>query len=62
MTEEEKEATEEQGKIINRMAKYIATLDIDEDICSKTGKSNCDLMALGECEKCIIEYFEKKEG
>lgn len=48
-----------QSDTINKMAQYIATLDIEEDICVKVGKENgCDQMAYGECEECIIKYFE----
>ena len=50
------------NKMINKMAVYIATLDIDEDICSKTQNKHCDKMSLGECEACIKQYFEKKVG
>ena len=47
--------------VINEMAKYIAGLDIEEDICVKTGRlGECDSMAYGECENCIKEYFKKK--
>lgn len=47
-------------KIIDEMAGYIATLDIDEDICSKTQNEHCDKMSLGECESCIKKHFTKK--
>ena len=53
------EESEKKDKIIDEMATYIATLDIEEDICVKVGKENgCDKMAYGECEECIIKYFE----
>lgn len=42
------------------MASYIAELDIDEDICRKMGKTDCDKTDFGVCENCIIEYFEKE--
>ena len=48
------------NKIINETVKYIATLDIDEDICSKTQNKHCDKMSFGECENCIKQYFEEK--
>lgn len=50
-------------QIIDLMAEYIATLDIEEDICIKTGKNlnECDSMAIGECEECIKQYFERKK-
>ena len=52
---------EKQDKIIDEMAKYIAGLEIEEDICVKTGRlDECDSMAYGECENCIKEYFKKK--
>lgn len=51
---------EKKDKQIDLMASYIASLDIEEDICVKTGRLNeCDSMALGECENCIKQYFAK---
>ena len=50
----------EKDKQIDLMAEYIASLDIEEDICSKIGKENCDKMSFGECEECIKQYFEQK--
>lgn len=47
-----------QSNTINKMAVYIATLDIEEDICEKTKNEHCDKMNFGECEDCIIKYFE----
>ena len=46
-------------KQINLMAEYIATLDIEEDICKNIKNDNCDKMNFGECEYCIKQYFEK---
>ena len=54
------EERKKQSKIIDEMAGYIATLDIDEDICSKTQNEHCDKMSLGECESCIKKHFTKK--
>ncbi len=51
---------EKKDKIIDEMAGYIATLDIEEDICSKTENEHCDKMNFGECEDCIKQYFESK--
>lgn len=53
-------AIENKEKIIDEMAGYIATLDIEEDICSKTENEHCDKMNFGECEDCIKEYFKNK--
>lgn len=47
-------------KQINLMAEYIATLDIEEDICKNIKNDNCDKMNFGECEYCIKQYFERK--
>ncbi|MGN1327650.1 MAG: hypothetical protein ACI4VQ_06235 [Clostridia bacterium] len=49
-----------QSNTINKMAQYISTLDIEEDICVniEKNKTECDQMAYGECEECIIKYFE----
>ena len=49
-----------KDKQIDFMSEYIASLDIEEDICSKIGKENCDKMSFGECEDCIKQYFERK--
>lgn len=41
------------------MASFIASQDIEYDICEKTGNlDTCDSMAYGECENCIINYFK----
>lgn len=49
-----------KDKMIDEMATYIATLDIEEDICEKTKNEHCDQMNFGECEDCIKQYFERK--
>lgn len=54
------EENEKKDKIIDEMATYIATLDIEEDICEKTKNEHCDKMNFGECEDCIKQYFERK--
>ena len=51
---------EKKDKIIDEMVTYIATLDIEEDICEKTKNEHCDKMSFGECEDCIKQYFERK--
>ncbi len=51
---------EKKNEIIDEMAGYIATLDIEEDICSKTKNEHCDKMNFGECEDCIKQYFKEK--
>lgn len=49
--------TEEE--LIHKMASFIASQDIEYDICEKTGRlGSCDSMAYGECENCIINYFK----
>ena len=58
--DEYSETIEKKDKIIDEMAGYIATLDIEEDICSKTENEHCDKMNFGECEDCIKQYFESK--
>lgn len=52
---------EKKDKIIDEMATYIATLDIEEDICEKTKNEHCDKMNFGECEDCIKQYFIRGE-
>lgn len=54
------EENKQKDKIIDKMADYIATLDIEEDICSKTKNEHCDKMNFGECEDCIKQYFKNK--
>ena len=51
-----------QEKQIDLMVEFIAILDIEEDICVKTGKdlNKCDCMTLGKCENCIKQYFKSK--
>jgi len=46
-----------QEKMIELMSKHIRADDIDEDICQYQGICN-----EYECEECIKQYFEKKEG
>ena len=47
----------QKDKQIDLMAEYIATLDIEEDMCANIENDNCDKMAFGECEDCIKQYF-----
>lgn len=57
MSELEKELTE----IIQKMAEYIDTLDIDEDICKKQKvcyKEDYPNSYL-DCKECIIDYFKE---
>lgn len=52
---------EELKNTMYKMASFIASQDIECDICEKTGKlDTCDSMAYGECENCIIKYFKDK--
>lgn len=52
---------EEKEQIINAMSKYIAKLDIDEDICKKMGIfKDCEIKDVENCKKCIIKYFKNK--
>ena len=46
---------------IDLMAEYIATLDIDEDICmnNKINSEWCN-EDYTNCKKCIKQYFERK--
>lgn len=43
----------EKEKIIDSMSKYIARMDIDEDICKKI-KGPCK-----NCDECIKDFFNK---
>lgn len=55
---------EKKDEIINLMAKYIAGLDIDEDICKNIDCDNNTNAETGEidCNNCVIDYFTKKVG
>ena len=44
-----------KNEIINAMSKYIAKLDIDEDICKYINCGEGDK----EREKCVIDFFEE---
>ncbi len=58
LDKDEKDAEiEKKDRQIELMAQFIATLDIEEDICANVENNNCDKMALGECENCIKQYF-----
>ena len=51
-----------KDKVIEKMATYISSLDIDEDICKRV---NCrlDTYEVNElkCIECIKEFFTKDE-
>ena len=50
---------EELKETMYKMASFIASQDIEYDICEKIGKlDTCDSMAYGECENFIINYFK----
>ena len=50
---------EKQQNTMYKMASFLASQDIECDICEKTGRlDECDSMAYGECENCIINYFK----
>ena len=52
---------EQLKETMYKMASFIASQDIECDICEKTGNlDTCDSMAYGECENCIINYFKNK--
>lgn len=64
LIEKQQTELEKKDNIIFKMAKAMNNFDIDEDICKQMGqKKYCsEYDEESECEKCIIEYFEKKEG
>lgn len=51
---------QELKEVIAKMAEYIASKDIDEDVCKKVGHSKyCE--EYGEksnCKECVIEFFK----
>lgn len=57
LIKEQQEKMDKKDKQIDLMAEFIATLDIEEDICANIENDNCDKMAFGECENCIKQYF-----
>ena len=53
---------EKKDNIIDEMARFIADLDIDEDICKHQVAEFCegtDGVSLDICVKCIKQYFKK---
>ena len=52
---------DKKDKIIDLMAEFIATLDIEEDVCMKN-KTNPDWCNedYTKCKDCIKQYFERK--
>lgn len=49
-----------KDKIIEEMAKYIASLDTDEDICKNIQCTDGVNKFHKNCSECIKEYFTKK--
>lgn len=62
LIQKQQEKLEKKDETILKMAKAINNFDIDEDICKQMGqKKYCsEYDKESKCEKCIIEYFEKK--
>ncbi len=52
---------EMKDKILNKMAEYIASGDIDEDVCRKVtnGKFCNNYEKNSNCKECVIEYFKR---
>ncbi len=50
---------ERKDKVINEMAEYIASLDIDEDIC-KNIECGEEYEEINKCVECVIKFFEKR--
>lgn len=59
LNSESNSAIKEKNKIINAMSKYIAKLDIDEDICKYINCGEGD-KEREECIECVIKYFKNK--
>ena len=52
---------QQKDKQIDLMARYIANIDIDEDICKEQADNNCDdINREADCKDCIKQYFETK--
>ena len=49
-----------KDKIIDEMVKYIANLDIDEDICKNIRCTNEGNEIQKNCSECVKQYFTKK--
>ena len=49
-------------KQIERMAKFINKIDIDEEICKNVKLPVCEKYCHGNCHICIEKYFEKEEN
>ncbi len=50
----------DRGDIIQRMAGYISTLDIDEDICKKQYCGFADNEKDEECIDCVVNFFSSE--
>ena len=59
LIKEQQEEMQQKDKQIDLMAEYIATLDIEEDICNKTENQNCDKLDFEVCEDCIRQYYKR---
>ena len=50
---------QQKDRQIDLMAEYIATLDIEEDICNKTENQNCDKLDFEVCKDCVRQYYKR---
>lgn len=48
-------------EMIDKMAEYIASDDIDEDVCRKVTNGKCcnNYEENSNCKECVIEYFKR---
>lgn len=48
-------------EMIDKMAEYIASDDIDEDVCRKVTNGKCcnSYEENSNCKECVIEYFKR---
>lgn len=53
-----------ENNIIDKMAEYIASDNIDEDVCRKVTNGKCynNYEENSNCKQCVIEYFKKEVG
>ncbi len=51
-----------KDKVLYKMAEYIASGDIDEDVCRKVtnGKYCNNYGENSSCKQCVIEHFKKE--
>ena len=48
------------SNVVDKMAEYISTLDVDIDICLKLKRNHTRYKCVSNCKECIRKYFESE--